>query len=66
MKIAIYFESSPREGGAFHQNMSLIKIFNKYLKNKFEFIYIVSSNELKKIIEDQGCKTIFFKKNFFF
>ena len=66
MKIAIYFESSPREGGAFHQNMSLIKIFNKYLKNKFEFTYIVSSKELKKIIEDQGCKTIFFKKNFFF
>ncbi len=66
MKIAIYFESSPREGGAFHQNINLIKIFNKYLKKKFDFTYIVSSVELKKIIEEQGCKTFFFKKNLFF
>ena len=66
MKICIYFESSPREGGAFHENINLMKIFNEYNKNEFDFTYIVSSHEIKVILEKYGCKTIFLKKNIFF
>ena len=30
MKIGIFFESSPREGGAFHTNLNIVNIFNEY------------------------------------
>ena len=66
MKICIYFESSPREGGAFHENINLMKVFNEYNKSEFDFTYIVSSHEIKVILEKYGCKTIFLKKNIFF
>ena len=65
MKIGIYFESSPREGGAFHENINLMKIFKEYNKD-YNFVYIVSSIEIKKILENHGCKTIFLKKNILF
>tara|TARA_B100001057_G_C22866833_1_gene956900 strand:+ start:1047 stop:2252 length:1206 start_codon:yes stop_codon:yes gene_type:complete len=65
MKIGIYFESSPREGGAFHENINLMKIFNEYNKD-YNFVYIVSSVEIKRILENHGCKTIFFRKNILF
>lgn len=65
MRIGIYFESSPREGGAFHENINLIKIFNEHNKY-YDFVYIVSSVEIKKILEDLGCSTVFLKKNLLF
>ena len=65
MKIGIYFESSPREGGAFHENINLMKIFNEYNQN-YKFVYIVSSKEIKEILEKYGCKTVFLKKGILF
>ncbi|MDA7830961.1 glycosyltransferase [Candidatus Pelagibacter sp.] len=66
MKICINFESSPREGGAFHVNINLLKIFNEYNNNEFDFTYIASSKKIKDILESYGCKTVFLKKNIFF
>ncbi len=62
MNVGIYFETSKSTGGAHHQNISLIQIFNTYLKNNFDFTYIVPNQEQKKIVESKGSKCIIFKK----
>ena len=62
MNIAIYFETSKATGGAHHQNIKLIEIFQKYLSKEFSFTYIVPSQEQKEIIDEIGSKSIIFKK----
>ncbi len=63
MKLGIFFESNPREGGAFHANINIVNILNQYNKNDFDILYIVNSNETKKILEKKNCKTLLFKPN---
>ncbi len=62
MNIGIYFETSKSTGGAHHQNISLIQIFNTYLNKKYDFTYIVPNQEQKKIVESNGSKCVLFKK----
>tara|TARA_B100000989_G_scaffold285589_1_gene253437 strand:- start:18280 stop:19485 length:1206 start_codon:yes stop_codon:yes gene_type:complete len=66
MKIGIYFETSKNTGGAHHQNIRLLELFNKSLSSSYEITYIVTSNEQKKLIEQNNSKAIFFKKNLLF
>ena len=66
MKIGIFFESSPREGGAFHTNLNIVNIFNEYNKNILDITYIVKSTEVEKILKNKGCKCVFFKSTIFF
>ena len=63
MNIGIYFETSKDAGGAHHQNINLINIFNKFLSKDFNFTYIVPTIEQKKIIEEKDCKCILFEKS---
>ena len=49
MKIGIFFESSPREGGAFHTNLNIVNIFNEYNNDDLDITYIVRSKEIEKI-----------------
>ena len=60
MNIAIYFKTSKATGGAHHQNIKLIEIFQKYLSKEFSFTYIVPSQEQKEIIDEIGSKSIVF------
>ena len=46
--------------------INLLKIFNEYNNNEFDFTYIASSKKIKDILESYGCKTVFLKKNIFF
>ncbi|MDA7443748.1 glycosyltransferase [Candidatus Pelagibacter ubique] len=66
MKIGIFFESSPREGGAFHTNLNIVNIFNEYNKNILDITYIVKSTEVEKILKSKGCKCVFFKSTITF
>ena len=66
MKIGIFFESSPREGGAFHTNLNIVNIFNEYNKDNLDITYIVRSKEIEKILVSKGCKCLFFQQDFFF
>ena len=66
MKIGIYFETSKNTGGAHHQNIRLLELFDKTLSSSYEITYIVSSSEQKKIIEENNSKAIFFKKSLLF
>ena len=66
MKVGIFFESSPREGGAFHTNLNIVNIFNEYNKNILDITYIVRSYEVEKILKRKGCKCVFFKSTIFF
>ena len=66
MNIGIYFETSKSTGGAHHQNISLIQIFNTFLNKNYDFTYIVPNQEQKKIVESNGSKCILFKKGFRF
>ena len=66
MKIGIYFETSKNTGGAHHQNIRLLELFNKTLSSSYEITYIVSNSEQKKIIEENNSKAIFFKKGLLF
>ena len=66
MKIGIYFETSKNTGGAHHQSIRLLELFNKTLSNSYEITYIVSNEEQKKIIEEKNSKAIFFKKSLLF
>ena len=63
MKLGFFFESTPREGGAFHTNINIVNIFSKYNKGEFEIIYIVNSIEIKEILEKENCKTLLYKSN---
>ena len=63
MNIGIYFETSKSAGGAHHQNINLINIFNEFLSKDFNFTYIVPTIEQKKIIEEKDCKCILFEKS---
>ncbi len=65
MKLGFFFESSPRDGGAFHTNINIVNIFNENNKGEFEITYIVNSVEIQKILEKKNCKTILFKSNIF-
>ena len=66
MKIGIYFETSENTGGAHHQNIRLLELFNEYLSKPYEIVYIVSNKSQKKIIENKNSKAFLFKKNIFF
>ena len=66
MKIGIYFETSENTGGAHHQNIRLLELFNESLSNKYEIVYIVSNENQKRIIENKNSKALLFKKNIFF
>ena len=66
MKIAINFENLPRDGGAYHENILLSDVLKSFEKSEFNIVYIVSNTEVKKILENRGLKTIFFKKGIFF
>ena len=66
MKVGIFFESSPREGGAFHTNLNIVNIFNEYNKNILDITYIVRSLEVEEILKNKGCKCVFFKSTIFF
>ncbi len=63
INIAIYFETSKSTGGAHHQNIKLVEIFQKYLSEEFNFTYVVPSNQQKQIIDKMGSKSIIFKKS---
>ena len=66
MKIGIFFESSPREGGAFHTNLNIVNIFNEFNKNIFDITYIVRSKEVESILKNKGCKCVFFNSTLYF
>ncbi len=66
MKIGIFFESSPREGGAFHTNLNIVNIFNEYNNDDLDITYIVRSKEIEKILISKGCKCLFFEQDIFF
>ncbi len=66
MKIGIFFESFPREGGAFHTNLNIVNIINEYNKNNLDITYIVRSKEIEKILIAKGCKCLFFQQDIFF
>lgn len=63
LNIGIYFETSKGSGGAHHQNLKLLDIFNVYLSKEFNFTYIVTNLELKKELLKKDLNVIFFKKN---
>lgn len=66
MKVGIFFESLPREGGAFHTNLNIVNIFNEYNIGNLDITYIVRSKEIEQILISKGCKCLFFKQDFFF
>ena len=66
MRIGIFFESSPREGGAFHTNLNIVNIFKEYNHDKFDIHYIVTSKEIEKILVNKGCKILYFKPTLYF
>ena len=66
MKIGIFFESSPREGGAFHANLNIVNIINEYNKNNLDITYIVRSKDIEKLLVSKGCKCFFFQQDIFF
>ena len=45
MKIGINFDTSENHGGVHHHNINIVDIFNEYLSDKFEIIYIVQMDE---------------------
>jgi len=63
LNIGIYFETSKSSGGAHHQNLKLLNIFNVYLSKEFKFTYIVTNLELKNELLKKNLNVIFFKKN---
>ena len=66
MKIGIFFESTPREGGAFHANLNIVNIINEYNKNNLDITYIVRSKDIEKLLVSKGCKCFFFQQDIFF
>ena len=64
MKIGIFFDSSENHGGVYHHNINIVDIFNEYISDEFEIIYIVQNEEIAKILEKKNCKTIKLKKIF--
>ena len=64
MKIGIYFDTSENHGGVHHHNINIVDIFNEYISDEFEIIYIVQNEEIAKILEKKNCKTIKLKKIF--
>jgi hypothetical protein len=60
LNIGIYFETSKGSGGAHHQNLKLLDIFNVYLSKEFNFTYIVTNLELKKELLKKRFKCYFF------
>ena len=64
MKIGIYFETSSVAGGAQHQNLRLLDIFEKNFSKSYEFVYIVTNKNLKNQILKRNIKCIHLKKNF--
>jgi len=63
LNIAIYTETSKSSGGAHHQNLKLINIFNNYLCKEFNFTYIATSEDQKEELLKNHVNVIFFKKN---
>ena len=63
MKIGIYFETSSVAGGAQHQNLRLLDIFEKNFSSNYEFVYIVTNKDLRNQILKKNIKCIHLKKN---
>jgi len=66
MNIGIIFDAPKSSGGGFFQSLSSAIILNKIKDPRFNFFYIVFSDEVEKTLLSKGLKTINFKKNLFF
>ena len=66
MNIGIIFDATKSSGGGFFQSLSSAIILNKIQDPRFNFFFIVFSDEVEKTLLSKGLKTINFKKNLFF
>ncbi|WP_415321011.1 glycosyltransferase [Candidatus Pelagibacter sp. Uisw_092] len=66
MNIGIIFDAPNNSGGGFFQSLSSAIILNKIKDPKFNFFYIVFSDEVEKTLLSKGLKTINFKNNLLF
>ena len=66
MNIGIIFDSNSKAGGGFYQSLSSAIMLNKIHDKKFELFFIVFSDEVERILQSKGLKTLNFKKIFFY
>ena len=66
MNIGIIFDSNSKAGGGFYQSLSSAIMLNKISKENLNIFFVVFSDEVEKILQSKGLKTLNFRKNFLF
>ena len=66
MNIGIIFDSISIAGGGFYQSLSSAIMLNKISKENLNIFFVVFSDEVEKILQSKGLKTLNFRKNFLF
>ena len=66
MNIGVIFDAANKSGGSFFQSLSSAIILNKIQDPRFNFFYIVFSDDVEKMLLSKGLKTINFKNSLLF
>ena len=60
MNIGVIFDATNKSGGGFFQSLSSAIILDKIQDPRFNFFYIVFSDDVEKMLLSKGLKTINF------
>ena len=62
MKIGIFFNGDPKQGGNYHHAVRMMEIVKK-IRKEFEIFYLTNDKKNFELLKNKNCKVIYYKKS---
>ena len=62
MKIGIFFNGDPKEGGNYQHAMSMMQKVKK-ISNEFEVVYLTANKKNLATLKENNCEVVYYKKS---